>query len=52
MHIDICIYIYKTTQFILNFMLKVKNMVHRNHNKMEDGVKKVSDLFVLSLHSH
>lgn len=45
-------YIYITTQFILNFMLKVKNIAHRSHNKMEDGVKKMSDLLILSLHSH
>lgn len=43
-------HIYIITQFILNFMLKEKNLANRSLNKMEDGVKNVSDLLILSLH--
>lgn len=50
MHTHIYAYIYIITQFILNFMLKEKNLVNRSLNKMEDGVKNVSDLLILSLH--
>lgn len=43
-------HIYIITQFILNFMLKEKNLANRSLNKMEDGVKNVSDLLILSRH--